>query len=94
MKKFIFIVAATLSLVGFAEQASATCRWTFVNGHQQQLCDSTIDMPAIRPPGIAPIVPPSIAPIQRPVIPPLGTSSCHQAQVWNGSAYQWQTVCQ
>jgi hypothetical protein len=74
--------------------AHATCQWTFVNGRQQQICESTIDLPAIRPPAIAPIAPPSIAPIQAPVIPPLGASSCEQAQVWNGSSYQWRTLCQ
>lgn len=94
MKKIALFVAIALSLSALSEQAFATCRWTFVNGRQQQLCDSTIDMPAIRPLGIAPIVPPSIAPIQTPMIPPLGTSSCRQAQVWNGQSYQWQTVCQ
>jgi hypothetical protein len=74
--------------------AHATCQWTFVNGEQEQICDSTIDLPVIRPPGIAPIVPPSIAPIPEPVIPPLGTSSCGQAQVWNGYSYEWRTLCQ
>ena len=74
-------------------QASAVCRWTFVDGRQQQICDNALDLPAIRPPAIAPIVPPSIRPIQPPTIPPMGTTSCRQAQVWNGSAYVWRTVC-
>lgn len=89
-------VAAAIVVIGVAAPsiADAACRWTFVNGRQQQLCDNAIDMPAIRPPAIAPIAPPSIAPIQAPMIPPIGTRSCRQAQVWNGSSYQWQTVCQ
>lgn len=76
-----------------ASPANAACHWAFVDGVQQQICDTAIDPPAIRPPAIAPIVPPSVRPIQPPVIPPVGTSSCRQAQVWNGYAYVWQTVC-
>ncbi len=82
-----------LAALLFAAPAQAECYWTFVDGVQQQLCDTAIDMPTIRPPAIAPIMPPSIRPIQPPVIPPIGTTNCYQAQVWNGFAYTWQTVC-
>jgi hypothetical protein len=82
-----------LAALLFAAPANAACRWTFVDGVQQQLCNDALDLPAIRPPAIAPIVPPSIRPIQPPVIPPIGTRSCRQAQVWNGAAYVWQNVC-
>lgn len=90
------IVVATLVALAFtlSSDSEAACRCVFVNGQQQQLCDSTIDLPAICAPAIAPIVPPSIAPIQSPTLPPLGTTSCGQAQVWNGYQYVWQTVCQ
>lgn len=74
--------------------ANAACRLTFINGQSEQLCDSTLDIPAVGVIGVAPIVPPSIAPIGMPTIPPIGTSSCRPAQVWNGRQYVWQTVCQ
>jgi hypothetical protein len=80
MTKFLTLAAAAaLAVAAHSAPAQATCRSTFIDGHQGQL--------------IAPIVPPSIAPIQVPVIPPIGTTSCRQAQVWNGFTYQWQTVC-
>ena len=94
MTKFLNIAAAAaLAVAAHSAPAQATCRSTFIDGHHGQLCDHSWDIPAIPTPGIAPIVPPSIAPIQVPVIPPIGTTSCRQAQVWNGFAYQWRTVC-
>ena len=75
--------------------ANATCRWTFVNGQQQQLCDNPTDRPARKP--LLDVVPPMLSaampPIRPAVIPPLGATSCGQAQIWNGSAYRWQTLC-
>ena len=79
--------------IGLSLEAEAACRWAYVNGRQQQLCDSAIDLPAIGAPGIAPIAPPAVPPIQTPTIPPIGTSTCYPAQVWNGYGYQWQIVC-
>jgi hypothetical protein len=92
-KLLTLAAAAALAVAEHAVPAQATCRSTFIDGHQGQLCDNSWDIPAIPTPAIAPIVPPSIAPIQVPVIPPIGTTSCRQAQVWNGFGYQWQTVC-
>jgi hypothetical protein len=85
--------AAALAVATHSAPAQATCRSTFIDGRQGQLCDNSLDIPAIPTLGIPPLVPPSITPIQVPVIPPIGTTSCRQAQVWNGSAYQWRTVC-
>jgi len=94
MKKIVLCGLAALSLAVSAGNAFAACRWTYVNGHQEQLCDNTYDAPTMRPlMPAAPMVPPSIAPIQTPTMPPLGTRSCQQEQVWNGHAYQWQSVC-
>ncbi len=72
----------------------AACRWTFVNGQNEQLCDSPTDTrSATTPLVIPPLLPAIMPPIRPAVIPPLGTS-CRQAQVWNGSAYRWRTLCQ
>jgi hypothetical protein len=87
---------AALGLVGIlalSGPANAACNWTFVNGRQAALCDNAMDMPGLRPLGLAPMVPPSLPPMQPLGLPPLGTTSCHQAQVWNGVSYQWQSVC-
>lgn len=91
----IFSAAALATLaMAYAEPSVAACSCQCVNGSQQQLCSSSIDLPAICAPTICPIAAPSIAPIQSPVIPPLGASRCRQAQVATAFGYQWQTVCQ
>jgi hypothetical protein len=84
---------AIIALALMVGAASAACRLTYVNGQPAQLCDSTLDIPAIGVLGPAPIMSPSVPPIASPMIPPIGTSSCHPAQVWNGFAYTWRTVC-
>lgn len=78
--------------------ASATCRWEWdcseTPCRHAQVCDSTIDLPAIRPPAIAPIVPPAIRPIPQPVVPPIGTTQCRPVRLcdsWGRCA--WETVC-
>lgn len=87
------IFAAVIGFGVLASPAYAKCRLTFIDGRSDQICDSTLDLPAIGVEGVAPIVPSSIAPIMVPTIPPIGTSACRQAQVWNGNAYVWRTVC-
>jgi hypothetical protein len=93
LKVAVLAVACALIASGTAK---ATCRWTFVNGQQQQLCDSPTDRPARKPllDVVPPMLPAAMPPIRPAVIPPLGTASCSQAQVWNGSVYRWQTLCQ
>ena len=87
-----WVVVAVGLVVGGSAQAA--CRMAFVDGQTQQICDSPLDVPAVGVLGVAPIPLPSIPPIAMPIIPPIGTSSCRQAQVWNGYAYAWQTLCQ
>jgi hypothetical protein len=90
IKAAAVIIGVGLASIGPSE---AACRLTFVNGHISQICDSTLDLPAIGVAGIPPPVPPSIQPLATPMIPPIGTTSCRQAQVWNGTMYVWQTLC-
>jgi hypothetical protein len=89
-------VSGAACVLTFSGTAQAACRWTFVNGQQQQLCDSPTDTPAKKPllDVAPPLLPATMAPIRPAVIPPLGKTSCSQAQVWNGSAYRWRTLCQ
>lgn len=73
--------------------ASARCVCACMDGHVQQLCQNSYDIPAICSPRICPIAPPSIEPIQRPRIPSIGTTGCRMQQVWNGWRYDWVQVC-
>jgi len=96
MRRVFALISVTIwlvALVGARAEASCTCRC--VDGEQQPLCSSAMEIAPICPPRICPIVAPSIAPIRPPTIPPLGTSSCRQAQVCDFSGNcQWQQVCQ
>ncbi len=94
----VLLFAAAALLMCISTNAEARCRWTFdcSSGpcRQVQLCDSTLDMPTIRPPAVAPIAPPSIPPIGTPAIPPLGTSSCAPNYLCNSLGQcAWRTVC-
>ena len=99
MWKIAGLVGIALSSVVCASpSADAMCRWTFncTGGpcRQVQICHSTIDMPAIRPPAIPPIVSPAIPPIPTPMVPPIGTSSCSPAYLCNAFGQcSWRTTC-
>lgn len=94
------IASAMLVFSAVGSTAEAACQWTwdcsgFGGCRQVQVCDSTIDMPALRPPEIAPIPSPSIRPIPRTTLPPLGTTSCRQAYLCDSYGQcGWQSVCQ
>ncbi len=91
--------AAGILVVGFPNRAAAACRWTWdcSQGYpcqQVQVCDNTLDLPALRPPEIPPIPPPTIRPIPKPTIPPIGTSQCQPQYLcdsWGNC--RWETVC-
>ena len=75
--------------------AHAECVCRCVDGEVRQLCQSTMDLPALCAPQLCPLVPPSIPPIKALTLPPLGTSECRQVQVFNlrTGQYEWQRVC-
>lgn len=88
-----------LLVLGLAGTAHARCRleWDCTGGYpcrQVQVCDSTIDLPALPSPGISPIPAPTIPPIPRPVVPPVGTTSCQPTYICRGGVCGWQTLCQ
>ena len=92
-------VSFTFFLSLSATEAVAACHPTFdcTSGQcrQTQVCDSSIDMPAIAPPSIPPLVAPSITPIMPPALPPIGASSCAPARLCNNYGQcSWQQVCQ
>lgn len=96
MRKGLLVSIAFLTFA--SGRANAACEWTWDCStgtcRQIPLCDSTLDLPPLRPPEIAPIPSPSIKPLHRPVLPPLGTRSCDEKYLCNGFSCRWQTVCE
>ena len=73
----------------------AKCDCFCVNGNVEAICSNAYEVLPVCNPRVCPIVPPSIEPLQTPKLPPLGTTSCHQAQVYNEYTrqYEWQRIC-
>ena len=72
------------------------CTWKYdcTSGTCEQvpICQNSLDMPGIKPLGIAPIAP--IAgpkPLAIPSIPPIGTRSCSQRYIYGRG---WTEICQ
>lgn len=94
---------AVLVLISLSSGASAACRYVWVDSDhnvatpavQKQICDSNIDLPAIRTPSIRPIQRPQIKPIQPIGIPPIGTTRCRMESVYNQNTRRWENkrVC-
>lgn len=92
---------ALLFTLSFATGASAACRNVWVDHDYnastpaivQQVCDSTLDVPAINLPGIQPIQKPQVRPIERPTIPPIGTSRCRTQSVSEGGRWVDKQIC-
>jgi hypothetical protein len=84
-----------LLTISIATLAGAECACECVNGAQQAICSSAIELRPICPPRICPIVPRAITPIMPPYIPPIGTSGCRMEQVYNNftGMYQFERVC-
>lgn len=78
-----------------AGKSFGDCICTCVNGVNQPLCTSPLDIPPICPPKICPIEPPSVEPIRPPRIPPIGTKRCWMEQVLNpySGQYEWIEIC-
>jgi len=93
--KLLIFLCGTLFLLLRPEITLASCTCVCMNGENQPLCTSTLDIAPICPPKICPIEPPSIEPIQAPRIPPIGTTDCRMEQVYNQNTnrYEWVEVC-
>jgi hypothetical protein len=99
MRYLALLTIAVAATVLLPDSTEAGCRWEWLcdasgNCAQAPICDSTLDIPPVRPPQIKPIVPPSIKPIAPPTIPPIGTRNCDQVR--RCDAYGncvWDTVC-
>jgi hypothetical protein len=81
--------------------ASAACKYVWVDhdfntstpAQRKQVCDSTIDIPAIRGPSIRPIQTPQIRPIPSIGIPPIGTTRCRDESVYEDGKWVTKRVC-
>jgi len=92
-----------LLLIFLSVPASAACRWVwtdhdnniFTPAQRIQVCDSTLDLPALSPlPEIAPLQTPSLPSLPAlPAIPPLGTTSCTTQRVYEFGRWIDKRVC-
>lgn len=98
MDKRISVALCLIVEACFAPPAHAGCKWTqdCSTGEcrpVQLSCDSSIKVPAVRPPPGSQFVTP-LAPFPRPVAPPAGTTSCRPVYQCNHfRECSWQTVC-
>ena len=74
----------------------AKCDCLCVNGNVEAICSNAYEVRPVCTPRVCPIPPPSLEPLESPQLPPLGTTSCHQAQVYNESTrqHEWRRVCE
>jgi len=78
--------------------ASAACTWEWDCSRspcrQVPVCDSTLDLPPIKPLELPPLVLPPIRPIDPLVIPPIGTRQCRSEYLCDATgSCRWETVC-
>jgi hypothetical protein len=95
MKALKTYLLSFLLTLGAVQSAAAGCVCRCVNGQVEAICQSAIDLRPVCGPAVCPIVPPRISPIESPRVPPVGTSQCHNQQVWNPTTgrYEWQRLC-
>ncbi len=93
--EFSKLILGSFLWLGASQIATAACICQCVNGHVEAICQSAIDLKPICSPTLCPLVPPSLKPIESPTVPPIGTSQCHNQQVWNPSLgrYEWVRLC-
>lgn len=96
------ITLITLTLLLAIPSSYAACRNVWVDHDhnpatppiQKQVCDSTLDLPAINLPGVQPIQRPQIKPIEPIGLPPLGTTQCRTQSVFENGRWVNQRLCQ
>ena len=96
MKKILLLA---LLLLPVSSQAACKYLWvdhdynTSTPAIQKQVCDSTIDIPAIRMPSVRPIQSPQIKPIPSIGIPPIGTTRCRDESVYENGRWVTKRIC-
>ena len=94
-RSFYQLLVSTIMILFISPNVIAKCtvKWvdhdynTMTPAIQKQVCDSTLDIPAINLPGVRPIQRPQISPIQSPTIAPIGTRNCRTQSVFENG--QW-----
>jgi hypothetical protein len=97
----IFTTASICFLLMFSANSFAACKWVWVDHDyntstpaiQKQVCQSSLDINAIKPPSIRPIQTPQIKPIQSPTIPPIGTKQCRTQSVYENGKWVNKKIC-
>lgn len=93
------IITALLLLSSVS--ASAACKWVWVDHDynmgtpavKKQVCDSSIDLPAIQQPTLRPLQTPQLRPIESPRLPPIGTSQCRTQSVFENGRWVNKQIC-
>ncbi len=94
-------ILAAITLMVVSQSSLAACRWVYVDHDynsstpaiQKQICDSVLDVPAIRTPQVQPIQTPSIKPLEPLRIPPIGTTKCRMERVYEDGKWVNKQVC-
>lgn len=95
------LVILLASLIA-ASSAFSTCRNVWVDDDfnsatppvMKEVCDSTLDLPAINLPGVQPIQRPQVRPIERATVPPVGTTRCRTQSVYEHGRWVNKQICQ
>jgi len=98
--KIAKIISFLICLI-FSSYTFAACKWVWVDHDynlstpalQKQVCDSTLDVPAIKTPSVRPIQQPQIKPIETPNLPPVGTKTCITQSVYENGRWVNKKVC-
>ena len=90
-KLMMFLILASISTPSFAYcKKSNVCDDYGQNCREQDICNSSMDLPSIELAPLRPLPSMELKPLPSMELPPLGTSHCEYKQV-NG---HWQNVCQ
>jgi len=91
----IFYLVLGLWLLGAQNFAHASCSCVCMDGKNQAVCSSSMDLRPLCPPKVCPLARPAIKPLDSPRLPPLGTTQCTNKQVYNpySRKYEWKRVC-
>ena len=79
----------------------SACKWVWVDDDydmttpavRKQVCDSTMDLPALKDPSLRPLQKPQIKPMESLSLPPLGTSSCRTQSVFENGRWVNKRIC-
>ena len=94
-------IILVLGLLTFSLNAFGQCKVQWVDHDynlstpaiQKQICDSSLDLPALPSPSLRPLQSPQIKPLETYGIPPLGTNSCRNQSVYENGRWVTKRLC-